>query len=48
MCVYGVSLNVRIILAWNLRDSVIPFEVGTVIIFFFFFDEQLCYIMLKI
>lgn len=46
MCVYGVSLNVRIILAWNLRDSVIPFE-GTVIIFFFF-DEQLCYIMLKI
>lgn len=47
MCVYGVSLNVRIILAWNLRDSVIPFEVGTVIIFFFF-DEQLCYIMLKI
>lgn len=46
MCVYGVSLNVRIILAWNLRDSVIPFEVGTVIIFFFF-DKQLCYIMLK-
>lgn len=37
MCVYGVSLNVRIILARNLRDSVTPFEVGTVIILFSFF-----------
>lgn len=39
MCVYGVSLNVRIILAWNLRDSIIPFEVGTVIIFFFLMNN---------
>lgn len=51
MCVYGVSLNVRIILARNLRDSVTPFEIGTVIIlfsFFFLFDEQSCCVKVSI